>query len=90
MLSRQASTGCSHKTTSRFLLILNACRHWREAKITELLGRGILLQGNFKSFADDSRPEVKARAGQLLDRGAYCILRVTHMAPQAQLKMAGL
>ncbi|MCH2120410.1 MAG: CpsB/CapC family capsule biosynthesis tyrosine phosphatase [Planctomycetota bacterium] len=45
-----------------------------EAKITELLGRGILLQGNFKSFADDSRPEVKARAGQLLDRGVYYIL----------------
>ena len=46
---------------------------WEE-KIAELLDRGILLQGNFKSFADNSRPKVRDRARQLLERGVYYIL----------------
>ena len=50
----EASTGCSHKTTSRFLLILNACFWVTRSGKPKLLN----FSAAVSCFADDSRPEV--------------------------------
>jgi len=45
-----------------------------EQSLDELRSRGVLLQGNFKSFADHDRPTVKERAESLLKSDAYYFL----------------
>lgn len=54
-----------------------------ETKLDELRSRGVLLQGNFKSFADRERPIVKERAERLLKKQAYYILASDSHGPSS-------
>lgn len=54
-----------------------------ELRLDELRNRGVLLQGNFKSFADRDRPIVKKRAENLLKKNAYHFLASDSHGPSS-------